>query len=146
MAEELSVGGVEVKARSPWAVALLPFATLGIYHLVWWYRVNRELRDYGDLIGADLGRSPTRSLLALFPGSILVVPALVSYYRGVRRVQAAAALNGKEPPNGWLALAFYLLLPPVLWAYLQVSLNEAWQRGRVDPAPAEAAESGRSGL
>ena len=45
MALELQIRGTgdEVKVRNPWAVALLPFVTLGIYHLVWWYRVNREL-------------------------------------------------------------------------------------------------------
>jgi hypothetical protein len=26
----------QVKHRSPWAAALLPIVTLGIYHLVWW--------------------------------------------------------------------------------------------------------------
>src|SRR6185436_9108487 len=40
MAEELLIGRNRdrVRLRSPWAVALLPFITLGIYHLVWWYR------------------------------------------------------------------------------------------------------------
>lgn len=126
MAEELRVEGVDVKVRSPWAVALLPFATLGVYHLVWWYRVNRELRDYGEARGVDLGRSPARSLLALFPGFLLLVPPLVSYYRGVERVQSASALIGREPPSGWIALALYLLFAPALWAYMQDSLNEVW--------------------
>jgi hypothetical protein len=37
MAYEMKIRGTEneVKVRSPWAVALLPFITLGIYHLVW---------------------------------------------------------------------------------------------------------------
>ena len=56
-----------MKVRSPWAAALLPFITLGIYHLVWWYRINRELRDYGKAKGYDLGQNPTNSLLALVP-------------------------------------------------------------------------------
>ena len=126
MAEELNVQGVEVKVRNPWAVALLPFITFGIYHLVWWYRINRELRDYGNARGTDLGQNPTNSLLALFPGGIILVPALISYYNGVKRVQTASGLIGKEPPNGWIALALYVLLAPALWAYLQVSLNEVW--------------------
>ena len=76
--------------------------------------------------GHDLGQNPTNSLLALFPGGLILVPALISYYNGVKRVQAAAGLTGKEPPNGWIALALYVLLAPALWAYLQVSLNEVW--------------------
>jgi hypothetical protein len=138
VAQELEIRGTRspVKRRSPWAAALLPFATLGIYHLVWWYRVNRELRDYGQAKGVDLGQSPTNSLLALFPGCFLLVPPLVSYWRGFRRVQAASETAGVEPVNGWLGLVFYFLLAPALWAYQQWSLNEVWAR-EAEPAPAE---------
>ncbi len=130
MAYEMKIRGSEdqVKIRSPWAAALLPLITLGIYHLVWWYRINRELRDYGRAKGFDLGQNPTNSLLALFPGGLIIVPALVAYWRGVKRVQGAARLGGNEPVNGWIALILYLLLAPALWAYLQVSLNDLWRR------------------
>jgi hypothetical protein len=115
-----------VKIRNPWAVALLPLITLGIYHLVWWYRINRELRDYGRAKGYDLGQSPTNSLLALFPGGLIVVPALVTYWRGTKRAMGAARLASQEPVNGWIAIILYLLLAPALWAYVQVSLNKVW--------------------
>ncbi|HEY8082187.1 MAG TPA: DUF4234 domain-containing protein [Solirubrobacterales bacterium] len=146
MAIEMSIRGTqdEVKLRSPWAVALLPLITLGIYHFVWWYRINRELRDLGRAKGQDLGQNSTNSLLALVPGFILIVPPLVSYYRGVQRVQSASDLAGKEAPNGWIALLLFLLLPLALWAYVQVSLNEVWrqeaeaQSGQgLPPSPAE---------
>lgn len=129
MAYEMKIRGTqdEVKIRSPWAAALLPIVTLGIYHLVWWYRINRELRDYGRAKGYDLGQNPTASVLALFPGGLLIIPALVTYWRGTKRVQGAARLAGQEPPNGWIALVLYLLLAPGLWAYLQVSLNDVWR-------------------
>jgi hypothetical protein len=129
MAEEKTIRGTEyeVKVRSLWGVALLPFVTLGIYHLVWWYRINRELRDYGEAKGADLGQNPTNSLLAFFPGGLIVVPALVSLWRGTRRVQGASETGGQEPLNGWIALILYLLLAPALWAYLQSSLNALWE-------------------
>jgi hypothetical protein len=128
MAEELRLNDSDalVKVRSPWAVALLPFITLGIYHLVWWYRINREMRDYGRARGHDLGRNPTNSLLALFPGSLIVVPALVSYWRGTNRVQASARVGGREPVNGWIALILFLLISPAYWAYLQASINQVW--------------------
>jgi hypothetical protein len=137
MAEELQIPQSQerVKVRNPWAVALLPFITLGIYHLVWWYRINRELRDYGEAKGHDLGQSPTNSLLALFPGAIIIVPALVSYWRGTKRVMAACGIAGKEPPNGWIAILLYLIVAPAFWAYLQVSLNNAWQ-AEAQPLPA----------
>lgn len=138
MAYEMNIRGTQdqVKVRSPWAVALLPFVTLGIYHLVWWYRINRELRDYGRAKGYDLGQSPTSSLLALFPGGLIIVPALITYWRGVKRVQGASRLAGREPLNGWIALILYFLLAPGLWAYVQVSLNDLW-RQEAEAAPGE---------
>jgi hypothetical protein len=130
MAYEMKVRGTqfEVKHRNPWAVALLPIITLGIYHLVWWYRINRELRDYGEAKGYDLGQNPTNSVLALFPGGLIIIPALITYWRGTKRVQGAARLAGLEPVNGWIALLLYLFIAPGLWAYLQVSLNDLWER------------------
>ena len=130
MAQEMTIRGTQapVKVRNPWAVALLPIVTLGIYHLVWWYRINRELRDYGYAKEQNLGQNPTNSVLALFPGGIVIVPALITYWRGFKRVQTASGLAGKEQANGWIALIFYLLLAPALWAYIQVSLNEVWEQ------------------
>ena len=60
MAQELEIrdSNERVKLRSPWAAALLPIITLGIYHLVWWYRINRELRDYGH--SKSTGQMPPR--------------------------------------------------------------------------------------
>ncbi len=140
MAYELKIQGTQdtVKIRSLWAVALLPLVTFGIYHLVWWYRINRELRDYGRAKGYDLGQSPTSSLLALFPGAIIIVPPLVSYWRGTKRIQGAARLAGKEPPSGWIALILYLVLAIGFWAYLQSSLNAIW-RAEAEPLPGQPA-------
>jgi Domain of unknown function (DUF4234) len=134
---ELRNSHERVKIRSPWAVALLPIVTVGIYHLVWWYRINRELRDYGRAKGYDLGQSPTNSLLALFPGAFIVVPALITYWRGTKRVQGAARIAGKEPLSGWIALILYLLLSLGFSAYLQVSLNDLW-RSEADQLPGQA--------
>jgi hypothetical protein len=140
VAYELQIRGSEhrVKMRSPWAAALLPIVTLGIYHLVWWYRINRELRDLGHARGYDLGQNPTNSLLALFPGGIVIVPPLVSYWKGTERVQAAARIAGREPLNGWIALILFIVLSLGLWAYIQVELNKLWHR-EGDPLPGHPA-------
>ena len=143
MATEMKIRGTahEVKVRNPWAVALLPIVTLGIYHLVWWYRINKELKAYGEAKGYDLGQNPTNSLLALFPGGLIIVPALVSYWRGTERVQGASKVAGQEPVSGWLSIILYLLIAPAFWAYLQVSLNNVWQQeaealpGQAPPPP-----------
>jgi Domain of unknown function (DUF4234) len=130
MAYEMKLRGTEheVKVRNPWAVALLPFVTFGIYHLVWWYKINKELKAYGEAKGYDLGQNPTNSLLALVPGFLIIVPPLVSYYRGTKRVQGASKIAGREPVSGWITLILYLLLSPAMFAYLQVSLNNVWEQ------------------
>jgi len=140
MAYEMKIRGTEqeVKVRSPWAVALLPIITLGIYHLVWWYKINKELKAYGEAKGYDLGQNPTNSVLALFPGGIIVIPALVSYWRGTKRVMGAAKISGKEPVSGWISIILYLLLSPGFWAYLQVSLNNIWAE-EAEPLPGQDA-------
>jgi uncharacterized protein DUF4234 len=138
MAIEMNIRGTqdEVKVRNPWAVALLPLITLGIYHLVWWYRINKELKAYGEAKGQDLGKNPTNSLLALVPGFIVIVPPLISYWNGFKRAQGAAGLSSVEQPNGWIALLLYLLLSPAMFAYMQVTLNEVWRR-EADPKPGQ---------
>ena len=130
MAAELRIpdSAETVKVRNPWAVALLPFVTLGIYHLVWWYRINKEMKAYGESLGYDLGRNPTNSLLAVFPGGLIVVPALITYWRGTNRVQGTEALADREPINGWLVLLLWVIIQPAMWAYLQVSLNHVWEQ------------------
>jgi hypothetical protein len=139
VAQELEIRNTNdrVKLRSPWGAALLPIVTLGIYHLVWWYRINRELRDFGQARGYDLGQNPMASLLALFPGGLIIVPALISYWHGGKWVQGAARLAGKEPINGFIAIVLYLVIQPALWGYIQDSLNGIW-RSEATPLPGEA--------
>jgi hypothetical protein len=149
LAQELNIPDRDatVKIRSPWAVALLPIITLGIYHLVWWYKVNKEMKEFGESRGYDLGRNPTNSVLALFPGGIIIIPALITYWNGTKRVQGTAALAKREPVNGWLCLVLYLLIGIAFPAYLQVSLNHVWEQefgsgvpADGDPMPAKLAD------
>jgi Domain of unknown function (DUF4234) len=140
MAYEMKIRGTgsEVKVRSPWAAALLPIITLGIYHFVWWYKINKELKQYGEAKGHDLGQNPTNSLLALVPGFLIIVPPLITYWNGTKRVMGAARLAGQEPVNGWIALLLFLFIGPAMWAYLQVSLNHVWE-AEAEPLPGHEA-------
>jgi hypothetical protein len=146
VAQELNIPNSDatVKVRNPWAVALLPIITLGIYHFVWWYKVNKEMKEFGEARGYDLGRNPTNSLLALVPGFLIIIPPLVSYWNGTKRVQGTSALVGREPVNGWIALVLYIFISPAMFAYLQVSLNHVWEQELgsgvgtdADPMPAK---------
>lgn len=120
--------GVTVKIRSPIAVAIFGIITLGIYIIFWWYYVNREMADYGRAQGTDeLGDSPGKSTLALFPGALIVVPALWTTVTTFQRIQAAERMKGKAPINGWLGLVLYLVIVPAFWGYMQSGLNAAWR-------------------
>jgi hypothetical protein len=139
MAAEVQIEGSQstAKTRDPLGVALLTLVTLGIYFFVWYYKVNREMSDLGQARGTDeLGDDPGTSLLAVTLGALIIVPAIISIYNTFQRSQAAARLTGVEPLNGWIALAFYLLLGIGFPAYLQHGLNKAWgaQAGGTVPA------------
>lgn len=136
---EIRGAGASAKIRSPVGVAVLVVVTLGIYGLFWWYFVNRELADYGRALGTrELGDSPVKSLLALFPGGLIVVPAIWTTVTTFQRVQAAQRHAGETPINGWLGLVLYLVLAPAFDAYLQSGLNSVWRR---QAAPMAAAPS-----
>jgi hypothetical protein len=120
--------GSTARIRGPIAVAILAIVTFGIYLLFWWYFVNREMADYGRARGTnELGDSPTKSLLALFPGGLVVVPALWTTVTTFQRIQAAQRLNGQTPVNGWLGFVLYLVFSPALYGYMQSGLNSAWR-------------------
>jgi hypothetical protein len=70
------------------------------WHLPPRYTINRELRDFGSANNVDRGTSPALSTLAVFPGGLIIVPALVTYWRGTKRVQEAGRVGGTEPING----------------------------------------------
>jgi hypothetical protein len=119
-----------VKLRDPVRVALLDLCTLGIYGFVWYYRVHRELAELGRARGdSGLGDNPRRSLLALVPGLLLIVPAIVSLWNAPERVEAAQRLAGESEPelvNRILAFILMLIVFPVGAAYVQAQLNKVW--------------------
>jgi hypothetical protein len=138
MAEIVTIDGSDAtyKLRSPVWVAVWTLVTCGIYGIVWTYKVARELRDYGRARGYDLGQSPGMTLLAVTLGALIIVPALVAWYRLAKRVQGAQRIAGPEPVNGWIALLLYLVFFPAFPAYLQSGLNSVWrwETGRAESA------------
>ena len=119
------------KIRNVVYVAIMTVITLGIYIIFWWYYINREMADYGRAHGtAELGDSPGKSTLALFPGGLIIVPAIWTMVTTFKRVQAAQRLSGQKPLNGWLGLLLYVVLFPFLLAYspyMQDGLNDVWR-------------------
>ena len=130
MADQIPIAGTSAtaKTRHPVAVAVLSLVTLGIYIFFWWYFVNREMADYGRAKGTtELGDSPAKSVLALFPGALIIVPAIWTIVATFRRIQSAQRLAGGSPISGWLGLVLYLVISPAFYAYMQSGLNSAWK-------------------
>jgi len=138
VAESLTIGGVDVKIRHPWGAWALSLITLGIYGLVWWYKINRELRDYSAALGKPLDNDPTLSVLALFPGGIVIVPAIWTNWTTPERIATVQEMSGqtnnKVMPLLSLVLALFALNVHIV--YLQSALNGVWEEARSPAAPA----------
>lgn len=116
--------GQAMKRRNIFAAWLLPFVTLGIYQLVWYYRINRELRDFNPRQQVD----PWISLLAVTFGGFLIIPPFVSTFRTGKRIRAAQSAAGVIPkcsPGVGLVLSFFFGLFAL---YYQNELNRIIDR------------------
>jgi hypothetical protein len=132
MAQVVQIQGAdsEAKIRDVIAVPLLTLVTLGIYGVVWYYKINREMADYGraNSHSEELGDSPVTSLLAVTIGALIIVPALVSLFRTFKRVQALQRITGSgQEINGWIGVLAFIVFSPILYGYMQSGLNSAWQ-------------------
>jgi len=110
------------KHRNPVTVWLLwPLLTLGIYWLIWYYKINREARRLG------IRESPFASLLAVTLGAIVIVPPFVSLYQTgdrIARMQRAAGLTPTcSPVAGFLLMVFLFGSGTV---YYQAELDKIW--------------------
>ena len=112
------------KTRNIFLVWLVwPLITLGIYFFVWYYKVNREARDFDPRIEV----SPGVSVIAVLFGWIIIVPPFVSIYRTGERIATMQRSAGLEPtciPLVGLLLTFVLHLESL---YYQYELNRIWK-------------------
>jgi hypothetical protein len=130
MAEEVQIAGTNErgKIRNPLAPALLPFITLGIYAIVWYYKVNKEMAEMGRARNTEeLGTSPGTSLLAVLVGWIIIVPPFLSFYNTWKRKCAAERLTGQDGMEAGLGFLLTILLSPVGYYILQRDLNDVLQ-------------------
>lgn len=115
--------GLAGKHRNPVLVWLVwPLITLGIYHLYWWYKINDESRRLNPSIDVN----PVISLLALFPGALIIVPPFVTVYRTGGRIRSMQEASGLAPsvlPIIGLLLMFVFSSYSL---YYQISLNGIW--------------------
>jgi hypothetical protein len=100
--------------------------TLGIYYFVWYYKVNRELRD-----AAGINVSPGIALLAVSLGWLILVPPFVSWYRTFQRIAEAQRKEGlgneANPILGFILYVIAVFFLPVEVIYAQDELNKLWR-------------------
>jgi hypothetical protein len=126
MAEQVQVHGAAVRIRNPILVFVWSLVTLGIYYLVWYYKINRELRD-----AAGVNVSPVVALIAITFGWLVIVPPFVSWYRTFERIaqaQRSAGLTSEASPLlGFILYLVALFAVPVEVIYAQDELNKVWR-------------------
>jgi uncharacterized protein DUF4234 len=117
--------GLAMKRRNPVAVWIgLPLVTLGIYHLVWYFKIHKEMAEY------DRRRSiPVAGpmLVLLFLSWTFIAP-IVSYHNAGARIRDAQRSAGLAPSCSptlawvmWFAFGLNSL-------YMQVELNKVVDR------------------
>lgn len=111
------------KSRNIFLVWLIwPVITLGIYHFVWWYKINREAQD----LDAGIEVNPAIAVVAVTLGALIIVPPWVSIFNTggrIARMQSAAGMPATC--NGILGLvaSFFFGLHAL---YYQNELNKIW--------------------
>ncbi|MGX1884607.1 DUF4234 domain-containing protein [Streptomyces sp. NPDC055287] len=99
-----------------------PLITLGIYHLVWYYKVNREARDFDHRIEV----SPVYAVLAVTVGFLVIVPPFVSVYNTGQRIAQMQQSAGMRPTcNPWIGLIL-MIVAGLHSLYYQHELNQIW--------------------
>ena len=123
MAETVTINGRPYLKRNPLGVLGLTIITLGIYGFYWYFKVNEEILTYTG----DETISPSRSLLAVIPGFLLIVPPFIAYYNTAQHV---AQMEQQRGIANEISPALTVILGLVIWlamgAYVQEHLNRVW--------------------
>ena len=145
MAEDVQISGTDQmgKIRNPLGVVGLAIITIGIYGIVWYYKMNKEMAGIGASRNTDeCGTSPGTSLAAVLIGWIIIVPPFVSTYRTCKRLNSCEKLvAGQEGMAAGLLWLIYLFISPIGMYIFQANMNKVLQAqaGGAPAAPAAAA-------
>ncbi len=134
MAETVTIQGQSYLRRNPLGVLGLTFITFGIYAFYWYYMINDELRRFER----DETISPTRSLMAVLFGWIIIVPPFIALYNTAKHVQTAEQRLGVQPQlEPALVIVIMLIISIANGVYIQEHQNRIWDRagGAVPPPP-----------
>jgi hypothetical protein len=114
------------KTRNPWGCWLLGLTI--VYPYIWYFKINKELRDFDPSIDVQ----PGLSVLAILFGYVLVlIPPIVSRVHTAGRVQKAQKLAGSAKRCsallGYFCFGFRIV-------YYQSQLNKVWDQFGNPPA------------
>jgi hypothetical protein len=117
--------GLQLKARNPVLVWIVwPLITIGIYHLVWYYKIHREMAEFDRRRTVPVA-GPV--LVLIFLGWTVVAP-LVSYYNTGNRIRNAQRAAGlPESCNGWIGMGLMFAFGAGT-LYYQIELNKVCDR------------------
>jgi len=135
MAESVTIDGQQVLKRNPLGVLGLTVVTLGIYFFVWYYKINVELRQ----VERDETINPTRSLMAMIFGWVIIVPPFIAMYNTAKHVQAMETRLGvQQTLEPSLTIVLMLLISFANGIYVQEHLNRGWDAAARPSAPTPA--------
>ena len=135
MAELVTIDGHPYLKRNPLRVLGLSIITLGIYWLVWYYKINVEIQRAEN----DQTMSPMRSLMAMIFGWLIIVPPFIAIYNTAKHVQSMETRLGiQQTLEPALVLVLMIVLAVGNGVYIQEHLNRAWDaaagQGSTSPA------------
>ena len=125
MATTVTIDGQPYRRREPLGVLGLSFITLGIYFLYWYYKVNDEVRRFEH----DETISPTRSLMALLFGWIIIVPPFIAMYntaKHVRTIEERMRITSQIEPA--IVIVIMIIVNIGNGLYIQEHLNRIWDQ------------------
>lgn len=108
------------KTRNPWGVWLLGLTI--IYPFIWYFKINKELRDFDPSIDVQ----PGLSVLAISLGVLVIfLFPLLSWAHTTSRVQKAQKLAGSRARCSFLLSYICSIFGMV---YIQSQLNKVWDQ------------------
>jgi ACR3 family arsenite efflux pump ArsB len=125
MAETVMIGGQPYLKRNPLGVLGLSFITIGIYFFVWYYKINKEISQFEN----DQTMSPTRSLMAMIFGWLIIVPPFIAMYNTAKHVQSMETKLGiQQTLEPALVIVLMFVFSIGNGVYIQEHLNRSWDR------------------
>ncbi|HZE40465.1 MAG TPA: DUF4234 domain-containing protein [Stackebrandtia sp.] len=112
------------KTRSPFGVWLLALVTFGIYGLVWYYKVNRELRDYNGQIEVSPGLAVCN--VSIFSPITIGISAIISFVCTGGRISDVAGHARVGSCSGIVGILLQAFLFGTGICYYQSVLNRVW--------------------